>query len=84
MWKFGMSGLQGVDWAALWPAVAGHPMLDRVADLARVGEMMVLRALSKPKDSNAKRWAAAKKLDPKSADIRNYELEDPATMEFAD
>lgn len=83
MWKYGMSGLQGLDWAALWPAVAGHPMFDRVAELARVAEMMVLRKLSKSRDSNAKRWADAKAHDPKSADIKNYELFDPATEVFA-
>jgi hypothetical protein len=85
MWKFGMSGLQGLDWAALWPAVAGHPMFDRVAQLARMGELMVLGSVSKSKsrDSSANRWAAAKALDAKSGDIRNYELFDPATEVFA-
>jgi len=82
-WKLGLGGLQGVDWSALWPAVTGHPDAGRVPLLVRAAESAVIAAMAKPKTNDAARWAKARALDPKSADLSAYDLFDPATEVFA-
>ena len=83
-WKFGMAGLQGVDWAALWPAFDGHPDRARLPHLVERAEALVLqsvRARSKSKQGED-RWAKARALDPAAGNLKAYQLIDPETEVF--
>jgi hypothetical protein len=83
-WKFGMAGLQGVDWAALWPAFDGHPDRPRLPALVERAEAAVLSTVRAAKAAAKTQvtWEQARALDPKASSLKAYELIDPETEVF--